>query len=72
MEKREGYYGKRRKASKRRKTVGRIFLSLLIFVLLAVCGLFIYDKVSDRAVVKQLNELGYVNPVSVGINIEDN
>ncbi|MBP5236347.1 MAG: alpha/beta hydrolase [Clostridia bacterium] len=55
-----------RKGRKIRRIIGRILLSLLALIVLAACGLFVYDKVNDRAIVKQLDELGYVNTVSVG------
>ena len=57
---------KSEKRKRIRKIIRRFFLSLLIILVLAACGLFIYDRVSDRAILNQLNELGYVNTVSVG------
>lgn len=57
------------KTERRRKTgkiIRRILLSLAALLMVAVLSLAVYDKLADRAIMKKLNEMGYVNCVSVG------
>lgn len=48
------------------KTIGIVFLTLIILLILAVCVVFVIDKVNDGTEWDKLEEAGYVNQVSVG------
>ncbi len=48
------------------KAAGRIFLGIMIILLLALVGLFIYHRIHTSKNKEFLKEMGYYNPVSVG------
>lgn len=48
------------------KTIGRICLVIIIVLLLALVGLFIYHRIHISKNKEFLKEMGYYNPVSVG------
>ena len=57
---------KTERRKKTKKIIRRILLSLAALLLIAVGSLAAYDGFADRAIMKKLDEMGYVNRVSVG------
>ena len=56
----------RSKPRKILKTILAIILTLLILFILAVAGIFFYDKIKDAQEWDKLKEQGYINQVSAG------
>ena len=54
------------KAKKVFKIIRNVLLTLLILLILAVGGIFVFDKISDAQEWDKLAQAGYVNQVSVG------